>query len=128
MELESLFETWDRFKELLQKCPQHGFPKWMIIHTFCNGLNPSTKQLLDAAAGGTLGGKNPDEARHLIEEMAMNSYQWNTRDRRKVAGIHDVDAVTSLVAYAETMSASEVLTTLISFSASPCFSRARASR
>ncbi|KAH7655814.1 S-adenosyl-L-methionine-dependent methyltransferase protein [Dioscorea alata] len=90
VELESLFETWDRFKEVLRKCPQHGFPEWMIIHTFYNGLNPSTKELLDAAAGGTLGGKTPDEARHLIEKMAMNSYQWNTRDRRK-----KLDALTS---------------------------------
>jgi len=62
------------------------------------------KQLLDAVAGGTLGSKTPSEARHLIEEMAMNSYQWNTRDRNKVAGIHEVDAVTSLAAQVESLS------------------------
>jgi len=96
--LESLFETWDRFKELLRRCPQHGFPEWIIIHTFYKGLNPSTKQLLDAAAGGTLGSKTPSKARNLIEEMAMNSLQWSSRDRKNVGGLHEIDAVTSLAA------------------------------
>ena len=47
----------------------------MIVQTFYNGLNPSTRQLLDAAAGGTLGSKTPDEARQLIDEIELNSYQ-----------------------------------------------------
>jgi len=71
VELESLFETWDRFKELLRRCPQHGFPEWIIMHTFYNALNPSTKLLLDAAAGGTLGSKTPSEARNLIEDTML---------------------------------------------------------
>ena len=25
---ESLYDAWERFKELLRKCPQHGFAKW----------------------------------------------------------------------------------------------------
>ena len=29
MEGESLYETWERFKELLRKCPHHGIPHWM---------------------------------------------------------------------------------------------------
>ena len=36
--------------------------------------------------------------------MAMNSYQWNTWDRKKVAGLHEIDAVTSLVAQVESLS------------------------
>ena len=74
-ELESLFETWERFKDLLRKCPQHEFLEWIIIHTFYNGLKPSTKQLLDATTRGILESKIPEEAGQLIEEMAMNSYQ-----------------------------------------------------
>jgi len=34
----------------------------------------------------------------------MNSYQWNTRDRKKVAGIHEVDTVTSLAAQVASLS------------------------
>ncbi|WP_375645363.1 retrotransposon gag family protein, partial [Bartonella sp. CL5QHWL] len=33
VELESRFETLDTFKELLRRCPQHGFPELIIIHT-----------------------------------------------------------------------------------------------
>jgi len=31
----------------------------------------------DAAAGGTLLSKTEEEAYNLIEEMALNSYQWS---------------------------------------------------
>jgi len=32
----------------------------------------------DAAAGGTLMNKPEDEAYYLIEEMALNNFQWST--------------------------------------------------
>ena len=28
---ESLYETWDRFKELQRRCPHHGLPDWLIV-------------------------------------------------------------------------------------------------
>ncbi|KAH7668837.1 S-adenosyl-L-methionine-dependent methyltransferase protein [Dioscorea alata] len=88
MELESLFETWDRFKELLRKCQQHGFPEWMIIQTFYNGLNPSTKQLLDAAAGGTLGNKTPvDAVTSLAVQVESLSRKLNALASPRVAAI-----------------------------------------
>ena len=72
---ESLYESWERFKELLRKCPHHGLPEWLIIQTFYNGLTYATKLNVDAAAGGALMGKSAEEAQQLIEEMAANSYQ-----------------------------------------------------
>jgi len=44
--------------------------------------------IIDAATGGALMGKERDEAYDLLEEMASNSYQWQS-DRvmpRKTAG------------------------------------------
>ena len=73
--MESLFETWERLKDLLVRCPQRRFLDWMIVHTFYNVLNPSTLQLLDAATGGTSGNKTPEAALQLIEDMAMNNNQ-----------------------------------------------------
>ena len=32
--------------------------------------------MIDAAAGGTLMSKTEEEAYNLIEEMALNNYQW----------------------------------------------------
>ena len=73
---ESLYEAWERFKELLKECPHYGLPEWLIVQTFYNGLAYTTKQNVDAAAGGALMGRSAEEAQNLIEEMAANSYQW----------------------------------------------------
>ena len=51
---ESLFEAWERYKELLRACPHHGLEQWLIIHTFYNGLIYSTKMTIDVAAGSAL--------------------------------------------------------------------------
>lgn len=35
---EDLHETWDRYRELLRKCPHHGFEKWQQVQYFYKGL------------------------------------------------------------------------------------------
>jgi hypothetical protein len=42
---ESFSEAWDRFKDLLRKCPPHGFSELHQIDTFYNGLNKQIKIL-----------------------------------------------------------------------------------
>ena len=37
-EMESLYEAWERYKDLLRKCPHHGLPVWLQVQTFYNGL------------------------------------------------------------------------------------------
>ena len=67
---------------------------------FYNGLNPKIKMIIDAVAGGALMGKERDEAYELLEEMASNSYQWQS-DRampRKATRVHDIDAFTAIYA------------------------------
>lgn len=97
---ESLYEAWERFKDLLRKCPHHGLPKWLIVQTFYNGLVAATRTTIDAAAGGALMGKSIDEAYDLLEEMASNNYQWGSErsSHRKVAGVYEIDALTTLTA------------------------------
>ncbi|KAG8486279.1 hypothetical protein CXB51_019676 [Gossypium anomalum] len=46
---------------------------------FYNGVNPSTRQMIDAAAGGTINNKTPEEAYEFIEEMSLNNYQCKSR-------------------------------------------------
>ncbi|XP_027165399.1 uncharacterized protein LOC113765424 [Coffea eugenioides] len=95
---ESLYETWERFRELLRRCPHHGLPDWLIVQTFYNGLSFSTKTTIDAAAGGALMGKSPQEAQSLIEEMAANNYQWaNERGNpRRHADMIEMDTLNML--------------------------------
>ncbi|KAJ9544421.1 hypothetical protein OSB04_024128 [Centaurea solstitialis] len=49
---EAVPTAWERFKELLRKCPHHGIPYCIQLETFYNGLNYPTRQMLDATAGG----------------------------------------------------------------------------
>ena len=61
---------------MLRLCPHHGLEKWLIIHTFYNGLTYITKITVDAAAGGPLMNQDFTKAYDLIEDMALNLYQW----------------------------------------------------
>ena len=72
---ESLYEAWERFKDLLRLCPHHGLQKWMVVQTFYNGVTQPVWSMIDAAVGGTLISKTEEEAYNLIEEMALNNYQ-----------------------------------------------------
>ena len=82
---------------MLRLCPHHGLEKWLIVHTFYNGLSYTTKMIVDAAAGGAFMNKNYTKAYALIEDMAQNHYQW-TNERaitassfsKKEADIHEV--------------------------------------
>ncbi|GJU32407.1 reverse transcriptase domain-containing protein [Tanacetum coccineum] len=48
---ETFGEAWDRFKELLCKCPHHSFLELHQIDTFYNALTQSDQDSLNAAAG-----------------------------------------------------------------------------
>src|SRR5262249_52228100 len=93
-ESESLYEAWERYKELLRRCPHHGLPTWLQVQTFYNGLIHGHKAMIDAAAGGILNNKTLKAAYELIDEMATNNYQWHVERTvtKKQAGVHNVDA------------------------------------
>ncbi|GJZ50904.1 hypothetical protein Tco_0605419 [Tanacetum coccineum] len=45
---EILFRAWERFKELLMKCPQHYLTDMQEVILFYNGLDVPTRQILDS--------------------------------------------------------------------------------
>ncbi|KAL1832028.1 hypothetical protein ACET3Z_001679 [Daucus carota] len=51
---ETFCESWERYKEMLRKCPHHGMPDWMQITCFYNDLGAQSKPMLDAASAGVL--------------------------------------------------------------------------
>jgi len=75
---EPLYEAWERFKDLQRQCPHHGFPDWLLIQIFYNGLEQSMKISIDAAVGGAFMGKSIEVAKALLEEMASNNYHWSS--------------------------------------------------
>jgi hypothetical protein len=105
---ESHFEAWERYKDLLRAFPHHGLEKWLIIHTFYNGLLYNTRMTIDAAAGGALMNKSFDEAWGLIEDMAQNHYQWGSERAlaekgQPKAGMYEVRSFDHLSAKADAL-------------------------
>ena len=69
---EPLALAWERMKESVRNCPNHGMEEWLILHLFYNALNPMSKSMLDTAAGGTFMGKQVDVATKLLDDMQNN--------------------------------------------------------
>ena len=85
--MENLAEAWDRFHELLRKCPHHRLTRWMQVHTFHNGLRNATRTVIDASAGGALMKKTIDQAYEILEDAATNTNQW---PREKATPVKEV--------------------------------------
>ncbi|GJW58283.1 retrovirus-related pol polyprotein from transposon TNT 1-94 [Tanacetum coccineum] len=68
---ESLFRAWERFKELLMKCPQHYLTDMQEVILFYNGLDVPTRQILDSK--GAIPSKTAAAAKTAIQEMVEYS-------------------------------------------------------
>ncbi|KAK9756166.1 hypothetical protein RND81_01G078100 [Saponaria officinalis] len=85
---ESLYEYRERFNRLCASCPQHQISNELLIQYFYDGLCLKDKSIIDAASGGVLMNKTATEAKQLIDNMALNSQQYSSRDDiRGVSGI-----------------------------------------
>nr|GEZ85422.1 reverse transcriptase domain-containing protein [Tanacetum cinerariifolium] len=67
---ESFHEACERYKDLLRTCPHHGFTELHQLDTFYNALNPADQDSLNAAAGGNLLEKSPQDALTIIENKS----------------------------------------------------------
>nr|GEZ83305.1 reverse transcriptase domain-containing protein [Tanacetum cinerariifolium] len=67
---EPFHEAWKRYKDLLRACPHHGFTELHQLDTFYNALNPTDQDSLNAAAGGNLLEKSPQDALTIIENKS----------------------------------------------------------
>ena len=66
LEGENLAEAWERFHELLRRCPHHRLTRWMQVHSFYNGLRDATRTVIDASAKGALMKKTTDQAYGIL--------------------------------------------------------------
>nr|GEY44909.1 reverse transcriptase domain-containing protein [Tanacetum cinerariifolium] len=67
---ESFHEAWERYKHLLRACPHHGFIELHQLDTFYSALNLADQDSLNAAAGGNLLEKSPQDALTIIENKS----------------------------------------------------------
>ena len=59
---ETLYQSWERFKELLSMCPHHGYENWRLVSYFYEGLTPRKCQFVEIMCNGEFLQKNPNEA------------------------------------------------------------------
>ena len=78
-EHEPLALAWERMKDSVRNCPNHGMEEWIILHLFYNALNPMSKSMLDTAAGGTFMGNEIEVAKKLHNDMQDNHAQWHIK-------------------------------------------------
>lgn len=74
---ETFYQCWDRYKELLNTCPHHGFEIWRIVSNFYEGLIPKDRQMIEFMCNGTFEDKNPNEAMEYLESLAENAQNWD---------------------------------------------------
>lgn len=70
---EHFHETWERFQDLIRKCPHHGITQNILVQTFYGGLNETMRFNIDASCGGSHLNKDEDFLWNLFESMAENS-------------------------------------------------------
>ncbi|XP_054777325.1 uncharacterized protein LOC129285600 [Prosopis cineraria] len=90
---ETFHEYWERFKKLCASAltiKYHQIPDQQLVQHFYEGLLPTDRWFVDAAAGGALVELTPTDAMNLISKMAQNSQQFGTRANQAVKGVNEI--------------------------------------
>jgi hypothetical protein len=69
---ETIAEAWELLLDYVSACPHHGMEEWFSIQNFYHGLIRTTREHIDAAAGGSFFAFSIEEAHKLIEKMTSN--------------------------------------------------------
>ncbi|GJT19121.1 zinc knuckle CX2CX4HX4C containing protein [Tanacetum coccineum] len=71
----TLYQVWERYNDLLYKCPTHDINSHPKVNIFYNGLGTMNRQLLDLQ--GPIPGMTPAQALTAIQTMADHSQKWH---------------------------------------------------
>ncbi|GJT15786.1 hypothetical protein Tco_0874492 [Tanacetum coccineum] len=72
---KSLYQTWERYNDLLYKCPTHDINSHQKVNIFYKGLSTMNRQLLDSH--GPIPGMTPTQSLTSIQTMADHSQKWH---------------------------------------------------
>src|SRR3954462_4509743 len=93
---EHVAQAWERMKTLVKNCPTHGLTTWMAIQTFYAGLNFTSRNLLDSAAGGTFMTTTLGAGTKLRDNMMVNYSEWHTERAPQGKKVNSVEETSSL--------------------------------
>ena len=74
---EKFSECWGRFKDLLIKCPPHGYEKWRFVQFFYQGLSQPNRSIIESMNGGAFLNLTGDLADKALDKLVDNSQQWD---------------------------------------------------
>ncbi|GKA63426.1 callose synthase 9 [Tanacetum coccineum] len=75
---EFLFDTWERYNDLLFKCPFHDPNDHQKVNTFYNGLNSQTRRAVDS--NGLIPGLTASDALKSIQKLVEHSHKWHCEE------------------------------------------------
>ena len=74
---ETLYQYWDRFKQLFNICPHHGFKIWRLVTYFYGGLTPQSRQVVEIMCNCEFMDKNLEDALDYLNQLAENAQHWD---------------------------------------------------
>nr|GEV06058.1 DNA-directed DNA polymerase [Tanacetum cinerariifolium] len=82
-ENKTINDAWLRMKEMFRNCHGHNVSKGNIIKIFYHGLNETTQEALNVAAGGIFLYKTPNQAYQLLEDKVLLKLDWAKKQKSK---------------------------------------------
>ena len=83
-------------KSLVKNFLTHGLTTWMVIQTFYAGLNFTSWNLLESAAGGTFMSTTLGVATKLSDDMMTKYSQWHTERSPTGRKLNSFEEISSL--------------------------------
>jgi hypothetical protein len=74
---EKFSKCWARFKDLLMKCPPHGYEKWRLVQFFYQGLSQPNLSMIELMNGRAFLNLTGDLAYKALEKIAAYSQDWD---------------------------------------------------
>jgi hypothetical protein len=74
---EKFSESWERFKDMLIKCPPHGYEKLRLVQFFYQELTQSSRSMIESMNGGAFLNLTREEAHRMLDQLSDNSQQWD---------------------------------------------------
>nr|GEV82003.1 hypothetical protein [Tanacetum cinerariifolium] len=93
---ETFAEAWDRFKDILNKCPHHGFSPLHQIDTFYNILSQADQDSLNSAVGLKNHNTNMSNKMDQIQKVLMERPQEVLPSNTVPNPQEDLKAITTL--------------------------------
>ena len=75
---ETIYQCWERYKELLNSCPHHAMEPWRVVSIFYSSFTPQLKRFVETICNGQFDEKTAEEALEFFDFLADNARDWDT--------------------------------------------------